>query len=96
MKKLISCLILFVVLTVITGVVYPAVVTGIAYIFFPQKAAGSLVKKHGNTIGSSLIGQKFSSPSYFWGRPSASDYGTDALRREQPEPDQRCAQTGYR
>jgi len=63
---------LFVLLTAVTGVVYPAVVTGIAKTAFPQQAAGSLISKDGKPVGSTLIGQNFSSPGYFWGRPSAT------------------------
>ena len=63
---------LFVALTVITGVAYPLVVTGIAQGVFPDQANGSLVKKDGKVVGSSLIGQNFSDPKYFWGRPSAT------------------------
>jgi K+-transporting ATPase ATPase C chain len=65
-------LILLVVLTVITGVLYPLVVTGIAAVLFPHQASGSLVMKDGKVIGSSLIGQSFSDPKYFWSRPSAT------------------------
>jgi potassium-transporting ATPase KdpC subunit len=63
---------LFVVLTVITGVAYPLVVSGIAKVAFADQAAGSLILKDGKPIGSSLIGQNFSDPKYFWGRPSAT------------------------
>lgn len=63
---------LFVVLTLATGVAYPLLVTGVANIAFPTQAAGSLVVKEGKPVGSSLIGQSFSDPSYFWGRPSAT------------------------
>jgi K+-transporting ATPase ATPase C chain len=63
---------LFVVLTVITGVVYPLAVTGVAKAAFPEQAAGSLVLKDGKPVGSTLIGQSFSDPKYFWGRPSAT------------------------
>ena len=63
---------LFVLLTVITGVVYPLAVTGVAKAAFPSQAAGSLIVKDGKAIGSSLIGQNFSDPKYFWGRPSAT------------------------
>jgi potassium-transporting ATPase KdpC subunit len=63
---------LFVVLTVVTGVVYPLAVTGVAKAAFPQQAAGSLIVKDGKTVGSSLIGQNFTDPKYFWGRPSAT------------------------
>ena len=63
---------LFVVLTVVTGVVYPLVVTGVAKAAFPRQAGGSLIVRNGKTVGSSLIGQNFSDPKYFWGRPSAT------------------------
>lgn len=63
---------LFVLLTAVTGVVYPLAVTGVARAAFPQQAAGSLIVRDGKTVGSSLIGQNFSDPKYFWGRPSAT------------------------
>lgn len=59
-------------LTLLTGVVYPAVVTGIAQLVFPAEANGSLVARRGETRGSSLIGQPFDEPRYFWGRLSAT------------------------
>lgn len=65
-------LVLLLILTAITGVIYPAVVTGIAQVVFPSQAAGSIVTKDGKAIGSRLIGQSFSDPKYFWGRPSAT------------------------
>jgi K+-transporting ATPase ATPase C chain len=63
---------LFVVLTLITGVAYPLLVTGAAQLAFPAQAAGSLIVRDGKAVGSSLIGQNFSDPKYFWGRPSAT------------------------
>lgn len=73
MKALIRpALSLFVALTVVTGVVYPLAVTGVAKAAFPGQAAGSLVVLDGKTVGSSLIGQNFSDPKFFWGRPSAT------------------------
>ncbi|MBW8833182.1 MAG: potassium-transporting ATPase subunit KdpC [Burkholderiales bacterium] len=63
---------LFVLLTVVTGVVYPLAVTGVARVTFADQAAGSLIVKDGKPIGSKLIGQNFSDPKYFWGRPSAT------------------------
>lgn len=63
---------LFIALTVITGVAYPLVSTGLARTFFPQQAAGSLIEKDGKAVGSHLIGQSFSDPGHFWGRPSAT------------------------
>ena len=66
-------LVMFVALTLITGVAYPLVVTGISKAAFPEQAAGSLVNgKDGKPVGSLLIGQSFTSPGYFWGRPSAT------------------------
>jgi len=64
---------LFVLLSVITGLLYPLLVTGLAKAMFPRQAAGSLLRDaQGQVIGSSLIGQNFSDPKYFWGRPSAT------------------------
>lgn len=60
------------VLTLVTGVAYPLVVTGAAQALFPDQAAGSLIQREGKPVGSSLIGQNFSDPKNFWGRPSAT------------------------
>jgi potassium-transporting ATPase KdpC subunit len=65
-------LVLLIVLSVLTGLVYPAVVTGIAQLVFPRQANGSLIVRDGKVVGSSLIGQPFDDPKYFWGRPSAT------------------------
>jgi K+-transporting ATPase ATPase C chain len=62
----------FLLLTLITGIVYPLLVTGVGKIAFPSQAAGSLVMQDGKPVGSSLIGQNFSDPKYFWGRLSAT------------------------
>ena len=64
--------ILLILMTVITGIAYPLVVTGVAGILFPGQAAGSLIVKDGKPVGSRLIGQPFSDPKYFWSRPSAT------------------------
>jgi potassium-transporting ATPase KdpC subunit len=63
---------LFLTLTVLTGVVYPLAVTGIAQLVFPRTANGSIVTVRDRPVGSELIGQQFSSPRHFWGRPSAT------------------------
>jgi K+-transporting ATPase ATPase C chain len=61
-----------VLLTLITGAVYPLIVTGLAQAFFPHQASGSLIVRNGQTLGSALIGQPFDDPKYFWGRLSAT------------------------
>jgi len=58
--------------TLLTGVVYPLVVTGVAQLVFPHQANGSLIVSGGQTVGSDLIGQQFDDPKYFWGRPSVT------------------------
>jgi K+-transporting ATPase ATPase C chain len=64
--------ILLALMTVLLGIAYPAVITSIAKVAFPRQAAGSLVTRDGKLVGSALIGQAFSNPKYFWGRPSAT------------------------
>jgi K+-transporting ATPase ATPase C chain len=72
-------IVLFVLLTIITGILYPLAVTGVAAVTFPNQAAGSLIVKDGKPVGSRLIGQAFDDPKYFWGRPSATGpYGYNA------------------
>jgi len=71
-------LVLFAILTLVTGVFYPLAVTGVAQVAFPHLANGSLVEHDGKTVGSSLIGQGFNRPEYFWSRPSAADYNGGA------------------
>jgi len=71
-KILRPVLVTFTVLTLVTGVAYPLVVTGIGKTLFPAEAAGSLIQRDGKLVGSALIGQSFSDPGHFWGRPSAT------------------------
>lgn len=72
-RQLRPAVVLLAVLTVITGVIYPLAVTGIAQAIMPGKASGSLVLHQGRAVGSALIGQPFDDPQYFWGRPSATE-----------------------
>ncbi|MGZ3157651.1 MAG: potassium-transporting ATPase subunit KdpC [Burkholderiaceae bacterium] len=73
MKTIIRpALVLFIALTLICGVLYPYAVTGIGQVAFAKEADGSMVTVNGQPVGSSLIGQAFTSPKYFWGRPSAT------------------------
>ncbi|MEX3936466.1 potassium-transporting ATPase subunit KdpC [Paraburkholderia phymatum] len=65
-------LVLFVALTVVTGIVYPVVVAAVGQAVFPHQANGSLIEKDGKTVGSAIIGQQFDAPYYFWGRLSAT------------------------
>lgn len=73
-KQTIIALKFLLVMTILTGIVYPLFMTGVAQLSFPAKANGSLVMKDGKIIGSELIGQKFDSIIYFWSRPSAIGY----------------------
>ncbi len=72
MATLRPALVVLALLTLLTGVVYPLLVTGIAQAAFPSQANGSLIERQGKVIGSSLIGQQFESPRYFWSRLSAT------------------------
>ncbi|MGS0756948.1 potassium-transporting ATPase subunit C, partial [Roseateles sp. GG27B] len=72
LKHLRPALVSFALLSLITGVIYPLLVTGVGQGLFPKQAAGSLIEQDGRLLGSELIGQNFSQPKYFWGRPSAT------------------------
>jgi K+-transporting ATPase ATPase C chain len=78
MRHLIPALRMTAVLTVLTGFAYPGLVTLLARVMFPGKANGSLIRVNGRVVGSKLIGQAFSRPEYFHGRPSAAGSGYDA------------------
>ncbi|HJR78052.1 MAG TPA: potassium-transporting ATPase subunit KdpC [Nitrospiraceae bacterium] len=71
-KQLKPALMTFLVLTILTGLVYPLTVTGLAQFLFPRQANGSVIVRDGKAVGSELIGQYFDAPQYFWGRPSAT------------------------
>ena len=71
-RELRIAIVVFLLLTVVTGIVYPGLVTLVAAVAFPDQAGGSLIRVDGKLVGSRLIGQPFSSPRYFWGRPSAT------------------------
>ena len=77
-RNLAVAILMTIVTTILLGVVYPLVVTGIAQALFPDKANGQLIQRDGKIVGSRIIGQAFSSPGYFRGRPSAAGTGYDA------------------
>ena len=72
LRQLFTAVLMFVVLTILTGIIYPFAVTGVAWVGFPRQARGSLLVEDGKIVGSSLIGQHFDDPKYFWGRLSAT------------------------
>jgi K+-transporting ATPase ATPase C chain len=78
MKHLVTATLMTIVTTILLGLVYPLVVTGLAQALFPDKANGQLIERDGRVIGSRIIGQPFTSPGYFHPRPSAAGAGYDA------------------
>ena len=77
-KNLITAVLMTVATTILLGIIYPLIVTGLAQVMFPKQANGQLIQKNGKIVGSSLIGQGFSGPAYFHSRPSAAGNGYDA------------------
>jgi K+-transporting ATPase ATPase C chain len=77
-KTLITAVLMTLVTSVLFGLLFPLLITGLAQILFPKQANGQLVSRNGHTVGSRLIGQSFSSPGYFHSRPSAAGTGYDA------------------
>jgi potassium-transporting ATPase KdpC subunit len=77
-NNLVTAVLMTIVTTILLGIVYPMVVTGIAQVVFPDKAEGQLIQRDGKTVGSRIIGQTFTGPGYFHSRPSAAGNGYDA------------------
>lgn len=77
-KNLLISILMTIVTTILLGIIYPLVVTGLAQVFFKDKADGQLIVQNGQVIGSRIIGQAFTGPSYFHSRPSAAGNGYDA------------------
>lgn len=78
MNTIIQSIRIFAVMTLLTGIIYPLAMTGLANVLFPRQATGSLITANGKITGSDLLAQKFEANRYFWPRPSAPDYATVA------------------
>lgn len=78
MKTILQSLRIYIVITLLTGIIYPLAMTGVAQILFPKQANGSRIAEQNKLVGSDLIAQKFENPKYFWPRPSSADYATVA------------------
>ncbi len=78
LKEMRAVIVMVVLFTALTGLAYPLAMTGLAQLLFPDQSNGSLIRSNGKVIGSSLIGQTFTDPAYFWGRPSTAGAGYDA------------------
>ena len=78
MKTILQSFRIYVVITLVTGIIYPLAMTGVAQLLFPKQANGSRITEQNKLVGSDLIAQKFENPKYFWPRPSAADYATVA------------------
>lgn len=72
LKQLKPAILMLLLLTVVTGLIYPLLTTGVAQLAFPREASGSLIEQNGKVVGSALIGQQFTEPKYFWGRLSGA------------------------
>src|SRR3981189_2791802 len=77
-KNLVTAVLMTIATTILLGIIYPLVVTGLAQVIFPDKANGQLIEHNGKIVGSRIIGQAFSAPGYFPSRPSAAAPGYDA------------------
>jgi potassium-transporting ATPase KdpC subunit len=77
-KNLLTAVLMTIATTILLGIIYPLVVTGLAQLIFPRKANGQLIQRQGKIVGSSIIGQGFSGPGYFHSRPSSAGNGYDA------------------
>ena len=76
MKTILQSLRIYIILTLLTGILYPLAMTGVAQLLFPKQANGSRTFENSKLVGSDLLVQKFESPRYFWPRPSSADYAT--------------------